>query len=49
LLRWQHYFQCLLENELQTQEKNEKVNENIEELEDTDKPTLRKRFRSSGK
>jgi hypothetical protein len=35
LLRWQQYFQCLLENELQTQEKNE----NIEELEDIDKPT----------
>ena len=39
LLRWQQYFQCLLENELQTQEKNEKKNENIEELEDIDKPT----------
>jgi len=39
LLRWQQYFQFLIENELQTQEKNEKENENIEELEDTDKPT----------
>ena len=37
LLRWQQYFQCLLENELQAQEKNE--NENIEELEGIDKPT----------
>ena len=35
LLRWQQYFQFLLENELQTQEKNE----NIEELEDIDKPS----------
>jgi len=39
LLRWQQYFQYLLENELQTQEKNEKENKNIEELEDIDKPT----------
>ena len=39
MLRWQQYFQFLIENELQTQEKNEKENENIEELEDTDKPT----------
>jgi len=39
LLRWQQYFQCLLENDSQTQEKNEKENENIGELEDIDKPT----------
>ena len=26
LLRWQQYFQCLLENELQTHEKDEKEN-----------------------
>jgi len=39
LLRWQQYFQYLLENELQTQEKNEKENKNIEELEDIDIPT----------
>ena len=39
LLRWQQYFQCLLENELETQEIDEKENENIEELEDIDKPT----------
>jgi len=37
LLRWQQYFHCLLENELQAQEKNE--NENIEELEHIDKTT----------
>ena len=39
MLRWQQYFEFLLENELQTQEKNEKENENIEELEDINKPT----------
>jgi hypothetical protein len=37
LLRWQQYFRLLLEDELQPLEENEK--ENIEELEDIDKPT----------
>jgi len=30
LLRWQKYFQLLLEDELQPQEETEKENENIE-------------------
>jgi hypothetical protein len=37
LLRWQQYFRLLLEDELQPLEENK--NENIEELEDIDKPT----------
>ena len=40
LLRWRQYFQLLLEDELQPLEETEKENENIEELEDTDKPTF---------
>ena len=39
LLRWQQYFQLLLEKELQPLEETEKENENTEQLEDTDKPT----------
>jgi len=39
LLRWQQYFQLLLEEELQPLEETEKENENTEQLEDTDKPT----------
>jgi len=39
LLRWQQYFQLLLEDELQPQEETEKENESIEKLEDIDKPT----------
>ena len=38
LLRWQQYFQLLLD-ELQPVEESEKENENGEELEDTDKPS----------
>jgi hypothetical protein len=38
LLRWQQYFQLLLD-ELQPVEETEKENENGEELEDTDKPS----------
>ena len=41
LLRWQQYFQLLLEDELQPLEETEKENENTEELEDTDKPTYK--------
>jgi uncharacterized protein YifE (UPF0438 family) len=37
LLRWQQYFQSLLEDELQPLEENE--NENIRELVDIEKPT----------
>ena len=40
MLRWRQYFQLLLEDELQPLEETEKENENIEELEDTDKPTF---------
>ena len=39
LLRLQQYFQFLLEDELQPLEETEKENENIEVLEDIDKPT----------
>ena len=39
LQRWQQYFQLLLEDELQPLEETGTENENIEELEDTDKPT----------
>jgi hypothetical protein len=39
LLRWHHYFQLLLEDELQPLEETEKENENTEELEDIDKPS----------
>jgi len=39
LLKWQQYFQLLLEDELQPLEETEKENENTEELEDIDKPT----------
>jgi len=38
-LRWQQYFQLLLEDELQLLEETGKENENTEELEDIDKPT----------
>jgi hypothetical protein len=39
LIRRQQYFQLLLEDEFQPLEETEKENENIEELEDIDKPT----------
>jgi hypothetical protein len=39
ILRWQQYFQLMLEDELQPLEETEKKNENIEELEDIDKQT----------
>jgi hypothetical protein len=41
LLRWQQYFQSLLEDELQPLEENE----SMEELEDIEKPTYEEMFK----